>query len=137
VGRPEWGSTAEVIQETIRNVVVAFGEGKIELPAVPEDTPKKAIRFAPRFGGADVLDVRPERSYTAASLGIFLGWLEPSGAPQERIYNALSALELIEEGVMKEEQFAGLGPQTAAGPALARWPTRCEKAAPRFSSPLP
>src|ERR1019366_7082373 len=38
----------------------------------------------------------------------FLGWLEPSGLPQGKVIWALNGLELLEEEVLKEADFADL-----------------------------
>jgi len=111
----EWGSTALATQETIRSVVLAYGDGKVKLPAVSKDAPRKVIRYAPSFSRRDVLPHAGERPYNAVSLGKFLGE-KRDGVPQQRIHDALAALEEIERGTMTEKQFAGLGPTATEGP---------------------
>jgi hypothetical protein len=47
-----------------------------------------------------------EIAYNAQSLGTFLGWRLKDGRASDRIYTALTALEYIEEGFLKEQDFA-------------------------------
>ncbi len=105
----EWGTSASVEHETIRAVVEACADGRIHLPAVPSKTPQSQIRHAPSFvPGADVPRARAEHSYTVQTLAQYIGWLKPSGDPQEKVYSALTALQFIEEGLLKESDFEGL-----------------------------
>ena len=71
-------------------------------------TPKDRIRYAPSFTLRDVPEPAQERPYTAQSIGEFLGWLEPSGAPKTKIRYILFALQFIEEGILSEKDFDGL-----------------------------
>lgn len=69
-----WSITSEIEQETIRAVVLAYAEGKIELPRLPG--PKaRGVRYAPSFR----IDVVPnglrDKPYTAESIAKFLGWM--------------------------------------------------------------
>lgn len=99
----EWGSSVIVEHETIRAVVEAYAEGRIEL-AQPGPMARD-IRYAPSF----VPDPdRGQHPYTAQSVAEFLGWVEPSGRPQQKVSDALAALAFIEEGTLSEADFVGL-----------------------------
>jgi len=107
----EWGTSAAVEQETVRAVVEAYAEGKIELPQAGVGTNPEYIRYAPSFvtgesqpPGAD----GPVHPYTAQAIAEFLGWVGRSGRPSEKVSNALAALQFIEEGILSEEHFDGL-----------------------------
>lgn len=104
----EWGTNASVEHETIRAVVEAYAEGKIELPKVKPDTKKEYIRYAPSFVPGDVLGPVGARPYTAQTLAEFLGWVKSNGQAQDKVYAALTALQFIEEGILKESDFEGL-----------------------------
>lgn len=107
----EWETNAAVIQETVRAVVEAYGEGLITLPTVSEKANKGQLRFAPSFVLAQEESERasrPHRPYTAQTVGEFIGWLEPNGRPQEKVLIALNALQFIEEGTLKDSDFDGL-----------------------------
>lgn len=103
----EWGTSAAVEQETIRAVVEAYAEGQIELPAVAPRARglRNAPSFVPRAGG--------DKPYTAQSVGAFLGWMKPDGDPQDKVRNALAALQFIEEGILSEADFDGLSTKEA------------------------
>ena len=98
----EWRTSAVVEQETVRAVVDAYAGGKIALPEIHKETKKVVIRHAPSFIQGDETGQREQRPYTAASIAEFLGW------PDQKIHSTLSALELIEQQVVKEEHFEGL-----------------------------
>ena len=104
----EWGTSTQVILETVRAVVEAYGEGKIALGEVPE-TGRPWYRYAPSFLLEKGLKLQNNLSpYTNETLARFLGWVEPKGRPQQKLDNAVSALALIEEGVVPEKIFTGL-----------------------------
>lgn len=116
----EYGTSAEVEQETIRAVVQAYAEGKIEL-----EKPGRidnATRYAPSFKktnrGASCppkgkLYTNNNKPYTALTVAIFLGWTESKGKGQglkanQHVTNPLMALEVIEEGLMDEKDCKNL-----------------------------
>lgn len=106
----EWGTSASVEQETIRAVVEAYADGLITLPST-KDARKSELRYAPSFtaGGDEPSGVRaPGKPYTARTLAQFIGWKQPNAEPQDKVYSALTALEFIEEGLLKESDFEGL-----------------------------
>ncbi len=105
----EWGASVPVVLDTIRVAVKAFAEGKVEFDEVPGDTRKTYIRSAPSFlpGNERALGGRA-RSYTASTLGEFLGWLVKDGNASMRLLNGLNALELIEQDCMSADNFDGL-----------------------------
>jgi flagellar biosynthesis GTPase FlhF len=105
----EWGTNAAVEQETIRAVVEAYGAGLIRLPIIIRPDPK-VVRYAPSFvrGKFPTSGPRPEVAYTAQSIAEFIGWVGPSGDAQTKVREALTALQFIEEGVLKESDFEGL-----------------------------
>ena len=104
----EWGTSAAVEHETVRAVVEAYAEGRIEL-AKPSGT-KSQIRYAPSFtpGMEDGSVARRDRPYNGQTLAEFLGWLQPSGQAQDKVHDALAALQFIDEGILKESDFEGL-----------------------------
>ena len=90
----EWGGSVAAEHETIRSVVEAYAAGLIDLPAPSPTTSKTKVRSAPSFiQGGSPPDGAP-RPYTARTVGDFIGWLKPSGDAQEKVYEALAALEL-------------------------------------------
>jgi len=113
----EWGTSAAVEQETVRAVVEAFAEGKIELGQAP---PGGVIREAPSFVPLSDKTRRASgvKLYSVGMVAEFLGWLKPSGSPQEKVGDALNALQFIEEGVLRERDFDGLS-TTEAGAVVA------------------
>lgn len=104
----EWGTSAIVEIETVAAVVKAYADGKIELNGVPKDTGKGSIRYAPSFILSERSPERGQRPYVAHSVATFLGWTQPGGKPQEKVYTALAALQLIEEGILTEDDFLQL-----------------------------
>ena len=88
---------------------IDFGNGR---PGVPEKTQKSNMRYAPRFARGCSLDIK-EHPYTDQTIADFLGWVQPDGQPSRRVRNALSALEAIEEGLVKPAQFRGLSSEQA------------------------
>jgi hypothetical protein len=103
----EWGTSAAVEHETVRAVVEAYSEGRIELPA-PGRTTHAQLRYAPSFAAGDALVARREHPYTGQTLAEFLGWLQPSGVAQDKVHDALAALQFVDEGILKESDFEGL-----------------------------
>jgi ParB-like chromosome segregation protein Spo0J len=95
-------TSAVVEQETVRAVVDAYAGGKVTLPEIPKDTKRVVIRYAPSFVQGDETGEGEQRPYTATAIAEFLGW------PDQKIHSTLSALELIEHQVVKEEHFEGL-----------------------------
>lgn len=104
----EWGTSASVEHETIRAVVEAYAQGKIQLPQPDERTHVRAIRDAPSFIPTDAVGAHRQHPYTAQTLANFLGWIAPNGRPQNKVHNALAALEFIEEEILRESDFTGL-----------------------------
>ncbi len=84
------------------------GAGRLTLPA-PE-TKARGLRYAPGFEMNPDLQTPTDRAkpYTAETVAVFLGWLEPSGHAKRKVHTALAALELIEAGVFPPTvTFAG------------------------------
>jgi hypothetical protein len=108
-----FGSSATVRHLAIRAVVEAYAEGKIELRAPDPKTHPTAIRYAPSFVAGDVPRAPGGRPYSALSVAEFLGWVKPSGEAQAKVRSALTALSLIEDGIMTEAQFEGLSTRQA------------------------
>lgn len=50
-----------------------------------------------------------DRPYTAETVGRFLGWVKRGGRVQDKVKTALTALQFIEEGILTEKDFEGLG----------------------------
>ncbi len=98
-----------VLLESIRAAVQAYGDGKItekDIPT-PSELAKKDFRYAPKFvkvgGGEPPSPPRPV--YTSNTIGKFLGLNTSDGKASERLRIALDALELIEEGYIKESEL--------------------------------
>jgi ParB-like chromosome segregation protein Spo0J len=105
----EWSTSAIVEIETVEAVVKAFAEGKITLSAVDRKSKKGIVRYAPSFIPDDP---RAEKimAYTAQSVADFLGWVQPKNKEaQTKVHTALTALQYIEEGIVKLSAFEGLG----------------------------
>ena len=106
----EWGTNQGVVVETVRAVVRAYAEGKIDLDP-PSEKAKKGLRFAPHYKKSSVPDAHPEHPYNAFTVAKFIDWLENKKTePKRKVLTALDALELIEVGKIKESQVNGLGP---------------------------
>lgn len=113
----EWDTSAAIEQESVRAVVLAYGDGTIQLPAPDPKTPLDRLRFAPSFtlGGDDPnahLD-HGRRRYTAPTTAQFLGWHE------EKVRLVLQALALIELKLLTPTDFAGLSPTQARALVVA------------------
>jgi hypothetical protein len=105
----EWGTSSIIEQETVRAVVKAFGEGKIELPKV-SGRHDGALRYAPSFVpvGKEATDSgRPESVYTAATLSKFLGG-ERAGWSDGKIKAILATLASVERGLVEQNDMAEL-----------------------------
>lgn len=107
----EWGTSAWVEMETVQAVLQAYGEGRIELEE-PDG------RGASRWGAiyyAVLTETVPSKPYTSTTVAKFLGWYERSRltgeatGPSYKVATAIGALGLIAQGVLTEEDFAGLG----------------------------
>lgn len=102
----EWESDAAVIQETIRAVVEAYGQGLIALRSINLKD-QALIRYAPSFipGNPPPQGGLP---YTAQSVADFLGWVKGNKQADDKVYSSLTALQFIEEGLLKDSDFDGL-----------------------------
>lgn len=98
----EWGHSSDIERETVKAVVVAYAEGKIELNKPPAKQSKKTTRYAPSFC-AGWSSEKLDHPYTAESVRKFLGW---KGV--DAVRHTLEALCLIEQGILKESQLDGL-----------------------------
>ena len=108
----EWGSSAIVEQETIRAVVEAYGAGLIQLRS-PKKLDMRYIRYAPSFLPSDRGYAHTPYAYNAQTIADFIGWLEPNGEPQRKVEYQLTAIQFIEEEILKESDFEGLGSHEA------------------------
>jgi hypothetical protein len=102
----QWRTSASVTNETVRAVVTAYAQGQIELEQ--PDRKAQGVRYAPSFQVGLSSGASEDKPYTALTVAGFLGWLQPKGQPQEKVYFALSALEFIEQGLLEEADFEGL-----------------------------
>jgi hypothetical protein len=114
--REEWKTSARFEIAVVRRTVEAYANGEVHLEVPAEHTPKYVFRFAPSFVSGDV--PRPpgkiSHPYTATTPGRFLGFTKPSGDVQDHVRDALIALELLEEGLISEKDFAGLSRKEAS-----------------------
>jgi hypothetical protein len=111
----EWQTNSIIEQETIRAVVQAYAEGKIELEkpaALESDSPKAratGIRVAPSFRQTALCfkDLKTQthlKPYNAESVARFLGWM-CGDQVSPRVRNALLVLEKAEELAAAEEIY--------------------------------
>lgn len=104
----EYGASATTTQETIRQVVRAYGAGRIYLDPV-STMARHAIRYAPSFAVSDA-DPGRHQPYSSQTVAAFLGW------NPDRVQGALAVLEEIERGgVLTHEDFQGLSSNQATG----------------------
>jgi hypothetical protein len=101
----EWSTSATVELETVSAVVKAFAEGKIQLKTPKQGT---SLRIAPSFVPKTRTLLTEKCSYNATTVGEFLGWMKPAGDVQQKVHIALTALQYIEEGLIKASTFDGL-----------------------------
>ena len=117
----EWSSNAVVEQETIRAVIQAYADGKIELERPKtKGTGVKGFRIAPNFSCVIFNDIKNKsdaKVYNAESIARFLGWMSGNQV-SPRVRNALAALEAIEEGLIAAEDMAGLSSRQAESIAV-------------------
>lgn len=128
----DWATNAAVDLQTIRAAVEVFAAGRVRLPPPLANAPQSTVRYAPSFvlGGTDVPRARGG-AYNAASIARFLGWTKPNGDPQDKVRNALAALELIERGLSAETGFDGLtSKHLGAVVTQVRRPTRTQSGGP-------
>ena len=98
-----------VEHETVRAVIDAYADGKIELPAIDKKTRSSAICAAPSVVADDIRD-DVHHPYTRLSIATFLGWTRKQGdrlKPNCACAQAFAALELIERKLLKESDFRG------------------------------
>ncbi len=109
---PDAKKSAVVEQETIRAVVLAYAEGKIELRK-PKSSQGARWRHAPSFLQADGT-FKGDKSfpYNAESIAHFLGWWSGDQV-SPRVRNALIALEAMESEIIAEEDFQDLSSKQA------------------------
>lgn len=98
----EWGSQADVEQETIRAIIEGFAEGLIDLPGIAKTRNQTELRYAPHFRLGPTKGADRSHPYTTAMLCEFLGW------NVEKVRTALNALNLIEQGGVHESEYIGL-----------------------------
>ena len=111
-----WGTSAGVIQETIRSVVEAYGKGIIELPA--PKTRSSHLRHAPSFQPANKASLAGParlRSYSTATIAEFLGWdsRKQTGTSRRSIERSLQSLELVERKALDDDALIDLNPHQA------------------------
>lgn len=104
----EWDRSVVVEHETIRSVVEAYADGLIDLPKPSPRTSDSQLRFAPSYIPGSSARGGEDHPYTAQTVAEFIGWLKPSGEAQAKVSDALNALALIEQGVLKEKDFDNL-----------------------------
>lgn len=99
----------------IRQQVAAIFSGVYRM-AIPDF---KAIKNASSYGGkariapsfiVEEVDENTDlrKAYTVGDIAQFTGWLQKDGLPQHKVSHALDVLEVIERGILTEEDFEGL-----------------------------
>jgi hypothetical protein len=115
----EWGASAWVELETVRATIEAYRKGLIELPSIAKKTRRSVVRDGGKPGVDEEIwdeylrDVRERvpvhrRLYTKATVAQFLGWIEADGAPNRACDIAFMALDMMEDGLITEEEIKGL-----------------------------
>lgn len=105
----EWSGNMWVEMETVKVIVTAYAEGKIELSPPDSNTGELFLRYAPSFiTGTCPRAWAGDFPYTAKTVAEFMGRLKADGRAKSRIIDILSALELIEEGLLNPLDFEGL-----------------------------
>lgn len=89
-----WATSASAEQEAVKAVVVAYGEGKIELPEPKSAASGGRIWYAPSFAQGD-LEAPRDRPYTPQTISDFMGW------STDKVRDSLGALELIESKMLR------------------------------------
>ena len=117
----EWKLSALVEQETIRAIVLAFGDGKIELPKTTSG--RTSARIAPSFVVSDKSE-RLDLLYTAATISKFLGG-DKAGWPDSKVETILGTLAVMEKGLVEREDLEDL--TTYQAEQVARQANRVEK----------
>ena len=105
----EWGHDVVIDLETVRAVVQAFADGKIQL-GKPAGS-KKQWRYAPGFRQGHIIETLPAQvplPYTGQQISDFLGW------KLKLTRETLQALEAIESKSLNESDLRGLGRMAAA-----------------------
>jgi hypothetical protein len=98
-----------VVIETVHSVVLAYAAGQIKLP--PPDGAMRH-RYAPSFIPAANIEKSTAKAispFSAQTIAKFLGWVTPEGIGQHKVDMAVTALQFIEQGMMTEDDFEGLG----------------------------
>jgi ParB-like nuclease domain len=104
----EWGTSATVEIETVRAVVTAYADGKIQLNPPDQFTSKNLLRHAPSFTVNKGRDAAPDPSadlsypYTSSTIAPFLGW------SSDKVMETLGHLEMIELGILDDAAYRGL-----------------------------
>lgn len=95
----EWGHSALVEIETIETTLEAYGNGEIELPALPKDTKLNVIH---KVGS---------RPYTHTAVAEFLGWtrkLRDGVKPNLACEMAFAAIDAMKRKFIKRSDLKGL-----------------------------
>ena len=110
----EWATAAIANQESIRTIIQAFAEDKIQLPKPPPRCPDGNLRYAPGFSRSksnsndeDVRETSRAHPYTALTLAEFLGGAK-AGWSEDKIKVILETLATIESGLIEQETLEGL-----------------------------
>lgn len=116
----EWGADANIEQETVRAVILAYAEGRIPLSEIPPRTHSDHIRYAPLFGFQSK-SAEISKPYTVDTVACFLGW-HPL-----KVRRTLQALASIEDRETPADAYQGLG--AAQADAVTREASRAKKRA--------
>lgn len=115
----EYGSSVAHALTVVRSTVEGFAEDKYPNMKTPDaKTNKSDLRYAPSFqlgcGAAAA-----QHPYTAETVAGVLGWMGADGRAKRKVKDALSALELIEEGALDEAEYVALGTREAESALFA------------------
>lgn len=117
---PTWSTAFLNDMNTVESTVKAFAEGRIKLPEQKMiERTIHLVRLGPSFirgqqrNCSEFSEQSKRVAYSAQTIGEYLGWMMPKGKAQDRVYHSLGALELIEKGQLRRNDFIGMGLTTA------------------------
>lgn len=95
--------------ETVQAVVTAFASGKIKLE---EPAAQGTVRIAPSYDPVSRKSPSfaslQRFAYNAKTIGTFLGWLNSDGDAERKVFDAINALQLMDEDILSLSQLEDL-----------------------------
>ncbi len=95
----EWGSPADVEQETIRAIVDGYAERRIDLGKTPSNANNSNTRLAPCFIAGKHPGGSQGAPYSSEMLRKFLGWVSSKYKPPHVAQNVAQFLSGTKKGL--------------------------------------